>query len=71
MLQLPGDLRLLDEPPNHVGLVAELFPEDLDRQVTAQVIIVPLEHDPHAAVSKLAEELDPLRPSTRSDPVPG
>ena len=73
MLELAADLRLLDEPADHVGLVAELLAQHLDRQVAAQVGIVPLEDHPHAAAADHAEELQPLgsvrgpaRPSTRA-----
>ena len=40
MLELAADLRLLDESADHLGLVAELLPQHLDGQVTAQVGVV-------------------------------
>ena len=52
MLELAADLRLLDEPADHLGLVAVLLPQDLDGQVAAQVGIVPLEDHAHAAAAQ-------------------
>ena len=63
MLQLPADLRLLDEPSHHVGLVAERLSQDLDGQVAAQVGVVRPEHHAHAAAAQHAEE--PESPGTR------
>ena len=37
VLQLAGDLRLLDEPAHEVGVVAVLLEQHLDGQVAAEV----------------------------------
>jgi hypothetical protein len=57
VLQLSGDLRLLDEPVGQLGLVAVLLEQDLDGQVAAEVDVAALEDGTHAASSDLAEEL--------------
>ena len=57
VLELAADLRLLDEPADHLGVVAVLLQEDLDGQVAAEVDVAALEHDAHAAPGDLAEEL--------------
>ena len=57
MLELAADLRLLDEPADHLGVVAVLLQEDLDGQVAAEVGVAALEDDAHAAAGDLAEEL--------------
>ena len=57
MLQLPADLRLLDEPPGHVGPVGVLLQQHLDRQVAAQVDVAAAQHGAHAAAGDLAGEL--------------
>ena len=62
MLELAANLRLFDEPADHPGLIAELFPKHLDGQVAAQVGIKPPEHDPHPSLADLAEELQSLGP---------
>ena len=62
MLELAADLRLFDEPTDHLGLVAELLAQHLDRQVATQVGIVPFEDDAHAATADHIEELQPLQP---------
>ncbi len=63
VLQLPADLRLLDEPAHHVGLVVQGLPQHLDGQVAAQVGIVRPEHHAHAAAAQHVEELQ--SPGTR------
>ena len=62
VLQLAGDLGLLDEPADQVGVVAMLLEQDLDGQVTAEVAVAPLEDDAHAATGELAEQLEPSEP---------
>ena len=57
VLELAADLRLLDEPADHLGVVAVLLPEDLDGEVAAEVGVAPLEDRPHAAPGDLADEL--------------
>ena len=57
MLQLAGDLGLLDEPADQLGVVAVGFEQDLHGEVAAEVGITPLEHGAHAAAGDLAEEL--------------
>ena len=57
VLQLPADLRLLEEPPRHLGPVGVLLQQHLDRQVAAQVHVAAAQHRAHAAAGDLAEEL--------------
>ena len=71
MLELAADLRLLDEPADHLGLVAEWLAQHLDGQVAAQVDVAPPEHDAHAAAGDLAEELEPLGRSVQRRDDPG
>ena len=59
MLELAGDLRLLDEPADQLGVVAVPLQQDLDGQVAAEVGVAPLEHGAHPAPGDLAEELEP------------
>ncbi len=59
VLQLSGDLRLLDEPADQVGLLTMLIEQDLDGQVAAEVAVAPLDDDAHAAAGDLAEQLEP------------
>ena len=54
VLQLAADLRLLDEPPRHLGPVGVLLQQHLDRQVAAQVDVAAAQHRPHAAAGDLA-----------------
>ena len=58
VLELAGDLGLLDEPADQLGVVAVLLQQDLDGQVAAEVDVAALEHGPHAAAGDLAEELE-------------
>ena len=58
MLQLPTDLRLLDEPAHQVIVFAEVFAEHLDGDVAAKVGVASLQDGPHAAPSNLA--VDPV-----------
>ena len=46
MLQLPGDLRLLDEAADHFGVVAQVVAQHLDRQVAPEVQVAPLSTTP-------------------------
>ena len=55
VLELAGDLRLLDEPADQLGLVAVRLEQDLDGQVAAEVGVAPLEHGAHAAAGDLAQ----------------
>ena len=48
VLELPADLRLLDEPPDHLGMVAVFLAHHLDGQVAAEVEVAALEDGPHA-----------------------
>ncbi len=59
MLELSADLRLLDEPTDHVGLVAVLLTQHFDGQVAPQIGIMPLEDHSHPAAADHAEELQP------------
>ncbi len=58
MLELAGDLRLLHEPAEQVGLVFVRFEQDLDGQVATKVGISTLEYSTHAAAGDLAQELE-------------
>ena len=55
VLELAADLRLLDEPADHLGVVAVLLQQHLDGQVAAEVDVAALEDRPHAAAGDLAE----------------
>ena len=59
VLQLAGDLGLLDEPADQVGVLAMLLEQDLDGQVAAEVAVAPLDDDAHPAAGDLAEEVEP------------
>ncbi len=59
MLQLSGDLSLLDEPADQVWLVTMLLEQNLDGEVAAQVAVASLDDDAHAAAGDLAEQLEP------------
>ena len=61
MLQLAADLRLLDEPPHHLGIALVRLQQHLDRQLPAQVDVATLEDRPHAAPGDLALELVPAQ----------
>jgi hypothetical protein len=49
VLQLAAYLRLLDEPAYDLGIPLVRFQKDLDREVTAQIHVTPLEDRPHVA----------------------
>jgi hypothetical protein len=57
VLQLPADLRLLEEPPRHLGPMGVLLQQHLDRQVAAQIDITAAQHRPHAAAGDLAGQM--------------
>ena len=57
VLELAADLRLLDEPADHLGVVAVLLPDHLDGEVPAEVEVAPLEDRAHPAPGELADEL--------------
>ncbi len=57
VLELAGDLGLLDEATDHLGAVAVLLQDDLDGHVAADIDVAALEHDAHAAAGDLAEKL--------------
>ena len=57
MLELAADLRLLDEPVDHLGPVAVPRQQDLDGQVAPQVRVAAFEDGPHATAGDLAQEL--------------
>ena len=57
VLELAADLRLLDEPADHLGVVAVLLPDHLDGQVAAEVEVAALEDRAHPAPGELADEL--------------
>ena len=57
VLELAADLGLLDEPADHLGVVAVLLQDDLDGQVAAEVDVPALEDRPHAAAGDLADQL--------------
>ena len=71
VLELAGDLRLLDEPADHLGVVAVLFQEDFDGHVAADVDVAALEHDAHTTAGDLAEELVATRVARRRGHVLG
>ena len=58
VLELAADLRLLDEAADHVGVVAEVFAQDLQGHVAAEVGVAALEDGAHAAAGDLA--VDPV-----------
>ena len=58
VLELAANLSLLDEPADHVGIVAEVFAEHLERDVASDIWVAALEHRPHAAPRDLA--VDPV-----------
>src|SRR3954451_24873147 len=58
VLQLAGDLGLLDEPSDQVGVLAMLLEQDLDGQVAAEVAVAPLDDNAHAAAGNLAKKLE-------------
>ncbi len=57
VLELAADLRLLDEPADHLGVVALLVPYHLDGEIPAELEVAPLEDRPHSAPSQLADKL--------------
>jgi hypothetical protein len=57
MLQLPANLRLLDEPAHQVRLILMTLQQDFDRQIAPQVRVAALEHRAHPASRDLSEEL--------------
>ncbi len=59
MLQLAADLRLLDEPPQHLGIALVRLQQHLDRQLSAEVDVATPDDRPHAAPGDLALELVP------------
>jgi hypothetical protein len=61
VLQLPADLRLLDEPADHLGVVAILVAEDLEGDLAVEVGVAALEHSAHAAAADLAVDPVPRR----------
>ena len=54
VLELSADPGLLDEPADHGGVVAEVFAEDLQGHIAAEVGVAALEHRAHAAARDLA-----------------
>jgi hypothetical protein len=54
MLQLPADLGFLHKPPDHLGVIAEVFAQDLQGNIAAEVGISTPEHGTHAAAGDLA-----------------
>ena len=65
VLELAADLRLLDEPADHLGVVAVLLPDHLDGQVAAEVEVASLEDRAHPAPGELADELVARRTGPR------
>ena len=57
MLQLPVDLRFLDETLDDIRLVFVLIQQHLDRQVASQIGVAPSEDGAHSASRDLALEL--------------
>ena len=57
MLELPADLRLLNEPPDQLWIVAVFVAHHLDGQVAAKVEVAALEDRSHAPASQLTHEL--------------
>ena len=66
MLELAADLRLLDEPPDHLGMVTMLLQEDFHGQVAAEVHVATLQDRPDPPSGDLAEELVPAGASVGS-----
>ena len=54
VLELAADLRLLDEPSDHVRIIAEVVAEDLQSHVASEVGVAALEDGAHAAAGDLA-----------------
>ncbi len=54
MLQLAADLRLLDEPADHIDVVAEVFAKNFHRDVAAEVGVTSPEDLAHAPACDLA-----------------
>ena len=52
----PADLRLLDEAADHLGVVAVLLPDNLDREVPAEFDVAPREDRAHPAPGELDRE---------------
>ena len=59
VLELAGDLGLLEEAVDHLGAVAEVVAEHLDGEVAAEVAVAAAEDDAHAAPADLVGELQP------------
>ena len=59
VLELAGDLGLLDEAAEQLGVAAVAFQEHLDGEVAAQVVVSPFQDRSHAPPGDLAEELEP------------
>ena len=59
VLELSGDLGLLEKAVDHFGAMAEVVAEDLDGQVAAEVAVAAAEDDAHAAAADLVGELQP------------
>ena len=57
MLKLPADLRLLDEPPDHLGMVTVFLAHHLDGQVAAEVEVAALKDCSHTPARQLTHEL--------------
>src|SRR5262249_56588661 len=57
VLQLPADLRLLEEAPDYLGPMGVLLQQHLDRQVAAQIDVPAAQDSAHAAAGDLALEL--------------
>ena len=59
VLELPADLRLLDEPADQRWIAGAAGVQNLHRDVAAEVGVTALKHDTHLATRDLAEELIP------------
>ena len=57
MLELPTDLRLLDEALEHLGRLLMALEQELHGQVAAEVRVPGVQNDTHAPVGDLAEQL--------------
>ncbi len=58
VLELAADLRLLDEPPDDLGVAPQVVAQDLDRHVAAEVGVAALQNLPHPSARDLA--VDPV-----------
>jgi hypothetical protein len=56
MLELPGNLRLLEEAADQLGAIAVFVQQHLDRQFPAELGVASFEDGPHAPAADLVEQ---------------